>query len=52
MSRTERENLAARIFEALDPYEVADQGGTVEAVLDTLNTDPAAIINYLLEVYS
>lgn len=52
MSNTEKNNLVARIFETLDPYEVADQGGTVEAVLDTLNTDPAAIIIYLLEVYS
>lgn len=52
MNRKEKKEIACRIYEALDPYEVADQGGSVEAVLDTLTSDPAAIISYLLEVYS
>ena len=51
MSKTEKLNLTSRIYETLDPYEVTDQGGNITEVLDTLTTDPAAIISYLLDLY-
>ena len=48
MSRTEKTNIAARIYENLDPYKRDDLDITIADVENLLTTDPYIIIENLL----
>ena len=40
--------LANRLFEILDFYEIADTGATVETVAQDITNNPTEVIDYLL----
>ena len=43
------EEIAQRLYD-LDPYGARDNDETIESIADTINSDPAAIIAYLLDI--
>ena len=40
---------ASRLYE-LDPYEAMDNGETPETIAETIQGDPLAVIDYLLDI--
>ena len=50
MSRTEILNLASRIYEECDTYDMSDNDATIETIIETLTTDPQTIISHLLSI--
>lgn len=42
--------LAERIFDKLDPYEVMDNGGTIEDVESILENEPLVIVEWLCSI--
>lgn len=44
------QELAKRICELLDPYEVADTDTTTEKILNDLINDPIAVIAYFVDI--
>lgn len=50
MTDSKKRELAARVFDLVDPYEIADSGETIESTLNTLNTEPEYIIEFLLDI--
>ena len=50
MTDDKKKELAARVFDLADPYEIADSGETIESTLNTLNTQPEYIIEFLLDI--
>lgn len=50
MSKTEKSNIAARIYEEFDTYDMTDNDATIETIIEALTTDPQAIISHLLNI--